>query len=127
MTDENKPPLSAYEKTDQLVNEVGTRIGKWAGRVARRMQHTARSLSQETNMPNAPYKTLAERPNVQRAEALVTHFGQSVTHWTQEGSTKLRRGFAHMREDVEDMWAEAQAVQRRPHTKPRAEIHEEAH
>lgn len=129
MTDENKAPLSAFEKTDQLVNAAGARIGKWAGRVVRRMQSTARSLSQEAHVDTAGVthrKPLAERPTVQRAEALVNHLGQSATRWTQEGSMRLRRGIAHVREDMEDMWVEAQAVQHhRPHTKPRAEIHEE--
>lgn len=128
MTDEHKMSPSAFERTEQLVDQVGLRVGRWTGRVVRRMQHTARSLSQEAKHmePGAEHRQgPGARPPMQRAEELVDHLGRRINHWTQGGNMRLRRVAARLREDMEDMWVEARSVQHHLHEKPRTEIHEE--
>lgn len=117
-------PPPAYKKAEQLVDAAGLRVGRWAGRVVRRMQHTARALNQEPGAeqregPGEP------RPTMQRAEALVDQLGHYTTRWAHSGNIQFRRALAHLREGMEDMWVEAQEVQRRPSEKPRTEVHEE--
>ncbi|MEO7018531.1 MAG: hypothetical protein ABI234_00075 [Ktedonobacteraceae bacterium] len=139
MTDENGTPThSTTEKTEQIVNEVGARVGMWAGKVVRRMQRTARSFSNEANRTDTPdeehheasygeqhmvsngehHTMSAEHPTMKRAEELVDHFGQHVVHWTQGGNMQLRRSIARLREDMEDMWVEAHEVQHHRHENP---------
>lgn len=128
MNEDRRTSPSAFERADQVVNKVGVQVGRWAGRVVRRMQHTAQLLSQEAKRAEAGIEHRREagtHPTMQRAEALVDHFGHNITNWTMESNIKMRRAFAHWREDIEDMWVEAQAAQRQRHAKGRTEVHEE--
>lgn len=127
MNSQNENPHSGYEKTEQIVNMVGTHVGHWAGRVFQRMQRAAGALNEEADRMDAPQaesesgEQQAGSSTVKRAEDLMGKAGDYLKHFTT-GNAPLRRTLARLKEDVEDMWADARNVehhgQTRPHNEP---------
>jgi hypothetical protein len=52
----------------------------------------------------------AERPVMDRAEEMVDHFGEQVGQYASQAGQVLNRWLARAREELEDMWAEAQSI-----------------
>lgn len=125
MSQQNETPPTRYERTEQVVNEIGSRIGLWAGRVVGRMQRAAGTLNQEADRmdtPGAeaqPHDQPAEHPTMKRAEELVGKAGEYARHWTIDGNIRMRRALARLREDIEDMWAEAHEIEHQQRSQPR--------
>lgn len=134
MSQQHETPPTGYERTEQVVNAIGSRIGLWAGRVVGRMQRAAGALNREADRmdtPGAeaqPHDQPAEHPTMMRAEVLVGRFGEYARHWTVDGNVRMRRALARLREDVEDMWAEAHEIERHQQSQPREQApREETH
>ncbi len=125
MSQQNETPPTGYARTEQVVNALGSRVGLWAGRVVGRMQRAAGALNQEADRMDTPGAEAqprdqpAEHPTMKRAEELVGKAGEYAKHWTVDGNVQMRRTFARLREDMEDMWAEARAIERHQHSQPR--------
>jgi hypothetical protein len=51
-------------------------------------------------------------PALQRAEELVDRMGERVAHYAAFLGTKIKELAARLREEAEDIWAEAQSIRR---------------
>jgi len=51
-------------------------------------------------------------PALQRAEKLVDHMGERIAHYAAFLGTKIKEFAARLREEAEDIWAEAQSIRR---------------
>jgi hypothetical protein len=64
--------------------------------------------------PNGATEAQAESENqpMRRAEELVDQWGERVGHFASQIGQTFQRWAARAREEVEDMWAEAQSIRR---------------
>jgi hypothetical protein len=54
-----------------------------------------------------------DHPTLQRAEELVDHLGERIGHFAHTLSLRFRKATARAREEVQDIWAEAQHIKTR--------------
>lgn len=52
------------------------------------------------------------QPQVERAEEIVDRLAERVAHYTSVWGRQLWRASARIREEAEDLWAEAQSIRR---------------
>ncbi len=121
-TQEREAPASAPERAEEMLARAGAQLGSWTGSAIRRLQQTARAFREEADrldLPgeqrqamkaNTPQKEA--QPALERAEVVVDRLLQRMGVWTAQGNVTVRRTVARLREDMEDMWVEAQAVQK---------------
>jgi len=123
------PPVA---RAEQLMNNWGHNVGFFLGTARHRLQHALSSIREEADRMDQPQhpsqsangtfssstaptqKTLAEQgtgqPVTQHAEQLVDGFAQRVGAITVATGLQIRRAGAFIREDAEDVWAEAQSI-----------------
>lgn len=106
---------TAVERAERLASQAGERLGRLVGQTAWRVQHTRRKepgqRSTPASQPEAgPGEQPAQSPTTERAEEMVGRFEQRVAHWTTVRNQQAKRAVARLREDAEDLWAEAQGV-----------------
>lgn len=118
-TQERETVVPATARAEQTLMRAGKQLGRLAGQTALRFRQAAQALHEEADqldMPDSerqkPQTSPAQagQPTLERAEALVDQFGQRVAAWTLGSNQSLQRTVARLREDVEDMWVEAQAM-----------------
>jgi hypothetical protein len=109
------------ERAEQALSRAGERIGRLVGLAGLRIQRAARSLREEADRMDEPEsaqhgngkqarKAPASQPATARAEELVDHLGQRMSHWATVNGLQAKRAMARLREDAEDMWVEAQEM-----------------
>lgn len=115
---------SGSERTEQLLSQAGERLGTLIGRTIvgfRRSMQALRAEADQLDVPeSAPAKQstgktdsrkdLAESPAVERAEELVDQTRQRAGQWMEVNGLRVRRAMAFAREELEDMWVEAQQM-----------------
>ncbi len=134
------PPPSVV-RAEQLMTNWGHRIGFFIGMTRQRLQNTMTSIHDEVERMNQPEQepqsangassspTTTVQPTpagqdkaqvvTQRAEQLVDGFAQRVGAFTAATELQIRRAGAFVREDTEDIWAEAQSIHnQRSHSAP---------
>lgn len=119
-TKEKATSPAASDGAEQAINRAGERLGRLAGKAFLRVQQAAQGFREEAdNMdalkpgsekPASSKGTQASSPSPskEKAEEMVDQFLQRASHWAVVGNVQARRTAARLREDVEDMWAEAQ-------------------
>jgi hypothetical protein len=120
-TQEREASAGAPERAEELLTRAGAQLGHWAGGALRRLQQTAQAFRDEADrldLPDEERQTAQsqtsqeEQPARERAEVVVDRLLQRMSLWTMQGNVAMRRSVARLREDVEDMWVEAQERQR---------------
>lgn len=121
-TQEREASASAPERAEEMLTRAGAQLGHWAGSAIRRLQQTAQAFREEADRLDLPReqgqttkaKTPQEeaQPALERAEVVVDRLLQRMGVWTAQGNVTVRRTVARLREDVEDMWVEAQEIQK---------------
>jgi hypothetical protein len=112
---EAAPPLV------ERASRAGERFGHLVGQTMQRVERAGRTLRSEANTIDGEKVRVshhtstrsASRPEhspKERAESLVNQFGAGFGKWTHATNTQTRRTFARLREDVEDVWMDAQDV-----------------
>jgi hypothetical protein len=85
------------------------------------LQQTAQAFREEADRLDLPDEerqaakarsSQEEQPSLERAEVIVDRLLQRVGLWTMQGNVTMQRTVARLREDVEDMWVEAQEMQK---------------
>jgi hypothetical protein len=79
-------------------------------------QHEHPSAESSVSPSNSSSDEATEVPNpptMERAEQMVGAMGQRLSQWTSGAGLRIQRTTARMREDVEDMLAEAQSIRQR--------------
>lgn len=89
---------SPTRRAQQLVDQFGQKLTAVRAQMAARAQAT-------DGQP--------QRPATERAEEMVDRAGEQIGKWAGRATTEARRLFARAREEVEDMWAEAQSASHR--------------
>lgn len=126
---------SAAHRADVLADEAGRRIGSLAATARVRFQsfvsqsalaaQAAMNHSSQTRHDDLASGDMGERatsetqmgagdapPAMERAETLVDEAGERVSQWGQVANHRLQVIFARLREEGEDIWAEAQTIRR---------------
>ncbi len=126
----NNKAATTTERAEQALDTIGYQLGFLAGKASQRFEHavsTARASAQhqaphtgEEAHNEPPSLLLSEEASQQafaRAEELVQIAEQRLGQWSAFLSSQSQRLVARMREDLEDVWAEAQHLrntQQRP-------------
>ena len=131
LTQEKKPEQPAVARAEEAIDRAGRRIGLFAGLTVQRIQSAATSLQKRTNgkvqpkteeeQPGQPAISQAEEPAKlaqERAEKLVDARGQRLGHFAAFVSLQTQKAVARVREEAEDVWAEAQHIRHENSRKP---------
>jgi len=123
----------ATARAEEVLDNLGRRIGLFTAQAGQRIQNVAASIREEADRLDQPETAPGEKsktplvaqteeqgkPAKERAEVLVDRMGQRVSNWTSRTGFQVQRAVAFMREEVEDMWAEAQNIRRQKGRSPR--------
>ena len=123
-TPEGTPRQPATVRAEALLDNVGQRVGLIAAQTVQRIQHAATSMREEADRLDQPGTSPEEKPGSplpgrteesgkpakERAEELVDQLGKRIGHYGALTSLQVLRATARVREEVEDMWAEAQNI-----------------
>ncbi|GAC1345798.1 MAG: hypothetical protein NVSMB27_08390 [Ktedonobacteraceae bacterium] len=119
-----KPGQAAVARSEELWNSLGQRLGLFTDLVSQRMQNAASSIREEADQidqpqtipagkssaPTAAQAEASGQPVTHKAEQMVDQMGQRVNHFTATTSLEVQKATARLREEAEDMWAEAQNI-----------------
>ncbi len=123
-TPEETSKQPATVRAEALLDNVGQRIGLIAAQTVQRIQHAATQMREEADRLDQPEASSQEKPGptkaarteesgkptTERAEELVDRLGRRISHYTALTSLQILRATARVREEAEDMWAEAQNI-----------------
>lgn len=121
MTQTEERAAPTYERAEQMLARAGAQLGQWAGHTLLRARHTTQALRQKAahldlsaSERHAKHANTARetQPSLERAEMVVDRFAERISHWAVGGNLSARRTMARLQEDVEDMWVEAQEIQK---------------
>jgi hypothetical protein len=139
----------ATARAEEVLNNLGRRMGLFTAQAGQRIQNVAASIREEADRLDQPETAPGEKSKTplvaqteeqgklpkerageksktplvaqteeqgklpkERAEVLVDRMGQRVSNWASRTGFQVQRAAAFMREEVEDMWAEAQNIRR---------------
>jgi hypothetical protein len=106
-TPEGTSKQPATVRAEALLDNVGQRVGLIA---ADHMDQPEASSQEKPGPPKAARTEESGKPTTERAEELVDQWGKRIGHYTALTSLQVQRATARVREEVEDMWAEAQNI-----------------
>jgi len=129
---DTSPRQPATVRAEALLDNLGQRISHFTSLAAQRFQQSATSIREEADnlgqpgtspveKPESPPSTRAEergKPATERAEELVDQLGHRIGHLAALTIVQFQRATARGREEVEDMWAEAQNIRQESGRKP---------
>jgi hypothetical protein len=133
------------QRADVLFDQAGQRVGSFVAQARMRLQALAAQSSQaaqdalnrstqamnhdstgdghaDTAMGATQQSGADAPPPMERAEVLVDAAGQRLSAFGQVANQRLQVVLAYLREEGEDIWAEAQSIRR-----PDTPIHQEPH
>lgn len=109
---------SATERAEAMLDHFGRNLGLFVASTGKRVQQVAavRGKSEPSKSSAGKKRGRAasasteedDQEAIERADALVEQMEERVSHFTQRASFGLQKTTARLREEVEDMWAEAQ-------------------
>jgi DNA anti-recombination protein RmuC len=97
----SRPPT---ERAEELLARLGKRFSETRASMGQRLEQSA----QQSGRNGEP------RPAVERAEQTLDQFGERVGGFAATAAQRLRQLSARAREEIEDMWAEAQSMRQNP-------------
>jgi hypothetical protein len=134
----DKPPVA---RADELLNNLGRRIGFFAGLAGQRIQSTAVNMREQTRRMNQHEAAAGEKssqpPRAQteesaqpetekataKAEELVEGMAQRLGLFAALAGLQIQKTAARVREEAEDLWAEAQNIRNEQNTHNKEEDH----
>ena len=132
-TQKDNATQTPTERAEELFNRVGQRFGYLTALATQRLQRISTSIQEEANRMDEPPSDLDNHSNpstserageayqqaTAKAEQLVDQWGQRISQYTAVAGLQLRRSVARAREEVEDIWAEAQNIRQQNDHEPR--------
>jgi hypothetical protein len=121
----DKPPAA---RADELLNNLGRRIGLFVGHAGQRIQGTAVNIREQTRRMEQPEAAAGEKPSqparareeeaaqretgkaIAKAEELVEGMTQRFGLFAALAGLQIQKTGARLREEAEDIWAEAQNI-----------------
>jgi len=130
-TPKEQPAQPATARAEELLDNLGRRIGFLAAQASQRIQNAATSIRDEadgmdqldtepgekSHSPTTARNEEEWKLAMTRAEDLVEQLGQRLSHYIALAGFQIQRTTARMREEGEDIWAEAQNI-RQKRTRP---------
>ena len=127
-----KSDQSATARAEELLDSVGRRIGLFAALAGQRLQDTATYVREEAGRINQPGTSQPEGANqqgvmpagekgqlaMQRSEEAVDRMLQRLSSYASIAAFQTQKAAARLREEAEDMWAEAQHIRQENSRKP---------
>lgn len=121
-----QPGQDATTRAAELLDHLGHRISLFAAQATQRVQDVAIAIRERADRVERPSTEPGEKthsPTVERAEEqgklalaraeeLVKRFEQQLGHYTSLTGSYIQRQAARVREESEDIWAEAQHIYR---------------
>ncbi|MBE3558627.1 MAG: hypothetical protein IMW89_05295 [Ktedonobacteraceae bacterium] len=120
------PARSAVERAERLMDDAEQYVRIFATRSSQQIQQAivsfrerARQKEQPAEQAGSPPAASAapheesEQPVMERAEQLTGDMEQRLAQWTAVVGLQMRRAAARVREEAEDLWAEAQHLRHR--------------
>lgn len=121
---QEKSGQSATARAEEMLDGMGRRLGIFAARVGQRVQNTATFVREEagrTGQQNSAPGGNSHQPGLEaseekgklameRSEELVDRMVQRLSYFAARAGYQVQKANARMREEVEDMWAEAQNI-----------------
>lgn len=95
---------SPTERAEELLTRLGKRFSETRASMSQRLEESA----QQSGRNGEP------RPAVERAEQTLDQLGERVGEFAATAAQRLRQLSARAREEMEDMWAEAQSMRQNP-------------
>ena len=122
----------ATVRAKALFDRMGQRIGYFAALTTQQIQRATSSLHEEADQMDHPQMAPgikspmtaeaqmqeASQPATEKAEEMVDRAGQSISHYTALIGLQIQRAAARVREEAEDMWAEAQNIRHQNGRRP---------
>ena len=119
-----KPGQPATARAEELLDNMGRRLGTFAALAGQRIQNAAASIREEADQMDQPNTVPAEKSSrpasaraeekgklaMERSEEAVDRLAQRLSHYTSLVGHQILKASARMREEAEDMWAEAQNI-----------------
>ncbi len=122
---EARQPVTANQRPVQRAEDVldglGRRVGRLAGGAGQSVRKAAAAAREAANTLDRPGPgAMAGDPHAatERAEQLVDQWSVRLGQLLGYAGRELERAAAFAREEVEDMWAEAQEIRRASRQKP---------
>lgn len=123
-TSGEQPPQLATARAEALLDDLGHRMSLFVTQMGQRVQSVAVALRDQTAQIERPSTGPGEQTHsaaiagaeeqgelaMVRAEDLVHRFEQRLGHFTSLAGTYIQRQTARLREESEDIWAEAQNI-----------------
>lgn len=114
----------ATARAEELLDSMGRRFGLYAALAGQRIQNAAASIREEADRMDLPETAPGEKPSqpkaaraeeqakltMERSEEMVDRMAQRLSHYTSLVGLQILKATARMREEAEDMWAEAQDI-----------------
>ena len=114
----------ATARAEELLDSMGRRLGFFAARAGQRVQNAVTSIREEADQMDLPDTAPGEKSSqpraaraqengklaMDRSEELVDRMAQHLSHYTSLAGLQILKAAARMREEVEDIWAEAQDI-----------------
>jgi hypothetical protein len=122
----DQPTQPATVRAEELFDRMGQRIGSFTALATERIQRAATSIREAADRLDQPQTVSgaksngtavaqteeAGRPATEQAEEMVDRVGQRISYSTALAGLQIQRAAARMREEAEDMWAQAQNLRR---------------
>jgi hypothetical protein len=134
----DKPPVA---RADELLNNLGRRIGLFSGLAGQRIRSTAVNMREQTRRKDQPEAAAggkssqparareeeAAQPETEKAtakaEELVEGMAQRLGLFAALAGLQIQKTTARVREEAEDIWAEAQNIRNEQNIRKNEEEH----
>ncbi|HZS79149.1 MAG TPA: hypothetical protein VFA41_21235 [Ktedonobacteraceae bacterium] len=128
---QEQPGQDAVARAEAALDQLGRRIGLFAAQVNQRVQQAATSIREEADRMDQPQED-TQRSSVepvahvgdtsevasQKAEVIVDRLGQRLSLFAAQTSYQIQKAVARAREEVEDIWAEAENLHAQKSQRP---------
>jgi hypothetical protein len=128
--EQSDPPAAA--QAEEQLEGLGRRIGFFTGSIGLRIQNAATAVREEANRTDQSNSTPGEKSGLpgprltdekrkqamQRSEEQVDLLAQRLSQFASRAGFQIQKAAARMREEAEDMWAEAQNIRQENSRKP---------
>lgn len=120
----------ATERAEEFLDNLGRRIGLFAARAGQRIQNVAVTMRERTEQagqqntapgtqPSPPARTGEKSGQaMEKSEELVDRAAQRLSQYALQAGFQLQKATARLREEAEDIWAEAQHIRQENSRKP---------
>jgi hypothetical protein len=126
-TPEEQPAQPATARAEALLGNLGRRFDRFTAQAGQRMHNAATSIREEADQMDQPATGSGEQAHgprvarteeegklaMERAEEFVDRVSHRLGHYLALGTFQAKRTTSRLREEGEDMWAEAQSIRQK--------------